>query len=53
MQLVVGRLVVPVGRLAPADIRVLFLDQLMKPAEARVRVGVDDLLEGGVPIFEG
>ena len=53
MQLVVGRLAVPVDCLAPADTRVLLLNQLMEPTQAGVSVGVDNFLEGGVPIFEG
>lgn len=53
VQLVVGRLAVPVGCLAPADSRVLLLDELVEPAEARVRVGVEDRLEGSVSVFDG
>ena len=54
MQLVVGRLAVPVGCLAPADTHVLLLDQLMESTQAGMSVGVDNPLEGsGVPIFEG
>ena len=53
MQLIIGGLAVPVGCLAPADTRVLLFDQLMEPTRTRVSVGVNNLLEGGVPMFEG
>ena len=53
MQLVVGRLAVPPLTLAPAYPGVRLLDELMEPTEPRVRVGVEDRLEGGVTIFEG
>ena len=44
---------VPPLALAPADPRVCLLDQFMEPIQTGVSVGVEDRLEGGVPIFEG
>ena len=45
VQLVVGRFAVLVGRLAPTDTRVLFVDELVEPREAEVRVGVEGIFQ--------